>query len=66
MLTESRQWYKDKGQSMNPYFSFFLSSSGWGKITLSGSSHTILQEAELPPVNNSECAKKLATSPGIN
>ena len=51
---------------MNQYFSlFFFFSSGWGKITHSGSAHSILQEAELPPVSNSECAKKLATSPGI-
>ncbi|CAH3103831.1 unnamed protein product, partial [Pocillopora meandrina] len=38
--------------------------TGWGKIKHPGSSHHILQQANLPPVTNSECAKKLASSPG--
>ncbi|KAJ7393860.1 hypothetical protein OS493_003527 [Desmophyllum pertusum] len=38
--------------------------TGWGKIKHPGSSHHILQQANLPSVTNSECAKKLATSPG--
>lgn len=38
--------------------------SGWGKIKHPGSAHHILQQAKMPPVNNSECSRKLATSPG--
>ncbi|KAJ7393856.1 hypothetical protein OS493_003523 [Desmophyllum pertusum] len=38
--------------------------TGWGKIKHPGSSHTILQQAKMPPVTNSDCAKKLASSPG--
>ena len=37
---------------------------GWGKIKHPGSSHNILQQAQMPPVTNSECARKLAASPG--
>ena len=44
----------------------FFVCPGWGKIKHPGSSHHILQQANLPPVTNSECAKKLASSPGRN
>jgi len=38
--------------------------TGWGKIKHPGSAHNILQQAELPPVSNGDCAIKLASSPG--
>ncbi|KAJ7393867.1 Chymotrypsin-like elastase member 3B [Desmophyllum pertusum] len=38
--------------------------TGWGKIKHPGSSHHILQQANLPSVTNDVCAKKLAASPG--
>ncbi|XP_078356744.1 trypsin-like [Oculina patagonica] len=38
--------------------------TGWGKIKHPGSSHNILQQAQMPPVTNSACANKLASSPG--
>ena len=44
-------------------FSFFF--LGWGKIQHPGSSHNILQQAEIPPVTNSVCQKKLDASPGL-
>ena len=37
---------------------------GWGKIKHPGGSHNILQQAQMPPVTNAACAKKLALSPG--
>ena len=48
------------------FVAMFFVCSGWGKIKHPGSSHHILQQANLPPVTNSECAKKLASSPGRN
>ena len=44
-------------------FSFFF--LGWGKIQHPGSSHNILQQAEIPPVTNSVCQKKLDASQGL-
>ena len=51
-------------KSLNQIFVNYL-RLGWGKIKHPGSAHNILQEAQIPPVTNSECAKKLAASPGI-
>ena len=46
------------------FFLFLHFHLGWGKIKHPGSSHNILQQAQMPPVTNSECARKLAASPG--
>ncbi|CAB4010162.1 chymotrypsinogen B-like, partial [Paramuricea clavata] len=37
--------------------------TGWGKIRHPGSSHPILQQAEMPPVSNPVCHEKLKKSP---
>ena len=41
-----------------------MSLSGWGKIRHPGSSHHTLQQAKLPPVDQEQCKRKLAQSPG--
>ncbi|KAJ7394106.1 Chymotrypsin-like elastase member 3B [Desmophyllum pertusum] len=38
--------------------------TGWGKIQHPGPAHPILQQANMSPVTNNECARKLAASPG--
>lgn len=42
----------------------FFFSAGWGKIKHPGTSHNILQQAQMPPVTNEQCAAKLGASPG--
>ena len=47
-------------------FSLQICLPGWGKIKHPGSSHIILQQAKIPPVNNTACAAKLANSSGMD
>lgn len=38
---------------------------GWGKIKHPGSSHPILQQAMMPPIDQVKCRQKLQASGGI-
>ena len=47
---------------MSKYRCFF--SLGWGKIKHPGSSYHILQQAMMPPIDNTKCNQKIQASGG--
>ena len=44
---------------------FTFTSSGWGKIKHPGSSHPILQQAMMPPIDNAKCKQRIQASGGM-